>query len=77
MWVANAYAKSGGTAFPIAVRISPTVPCNLKLSGKLCKRIASRIVIERVAIGWTFLQPEIIANVVATVEPGSFQTCLL
>lgn len=71
------YANQGGTAFPIEVLMSLTLPVNLKLSGKLCKRKASLIVIDRVATGWTFLHPEIIANVVATVAPGSFQICLL
>ena len=71
------YASNGGTAFPIPVLTEPKLPVNRYSSGKDCRRAASRMVNDLVAMGWTFLHPEIIPNVVCTVDAGSFHTCLL
>ena len=48
----------------MAVRIEPRLPKNLKESGNDCILAASRIVNERVAMGCTFRQPDIIPKVV-------------
>lgn len=64
-------ASNGGIALPIARLISVQFPKKTKLSGNDCARVASLIVRERVAVGCTFLQPEIILKLVDMVEQGS------
>jgi hypothetical protein len=46
------HPMKGGTAFPIWRNLSPMLPKNLKLSGKLCNLAASRIEIVRGWSGW-------------------------
>ena len=64
MCTASLYAKSGGTALPMVVLTTPSLPSNLNESGKLCNLIASLIVKALVAIGCTLLHPDIIPKVV-------------
>src|SRR5437016_4517277 len=54
--------------------MAPKFPGKQYESGKDCILAASRMVKDRVAIGCTFLQPEIIPKVVCTVAAGSFHT---
>ena len=44
-------AKIGGTALPMALRMSPHFPVKMNSSGKDCARVASRMVRERVEEG--------------------------
>ena len=77
MLSAIALASNGGTALPIARLISVQFPKKTKLSGKDCARVASLIVSERVDVGCTFLQPEIMLKLVDMVEQGSSHIILL
>ena len=66
-------AKIGGTALPMALRMSPHFPVKMNSSGKDCARVASRMVRERVEEGCTLRHPEIILKFVEIVEQGSSQ----
>ena len=50
--IANAFANSGGTAFPTCLNCCPFLPVKIKSSGKLCNLADSLIVGTLLNTGW-------------------------